>query len=109
MTATVSLSKSDSDIIRMASQSRTGRKFRELMVGNTNGYPSHSNADYALVLMIGFYTQNEQQIDRIFRNSGLMRKKWDKEVGDETYGQLTIRNALRTIRRTYTGQQQSCL
>ena len=34
------------------------------------------------------------QIDRLFRQSGLMRKKWDAQRGGETYGARTVAEAL---------------
>ena len=49
----------------------------------------------AFVSMLCFWCGNvEEQIDRIFRSSGLMRDKWDRMTGDRTYGQLTLRNAI---------------
>ena len=49
----------------------------------------------ALVAMLAFWCGNvEEQIDRIFRESGLYRPKWDRITGDSTYGQITIRNAV---------------
>ena len=49
----------------------------------------------ALVSILAFWCGNvEEQIDRIFRSSGLMRDKWDRKTGDSTYGQITIRNAV---------------
>ena len=51
----------------------------------------------AFASMLAFWCGNvEEQIDRIFRTSGLMRDKWDRRTGDSTYGQITIRNAVAT-------------
>jgi len=55
---------------------------------------NHSDNDFDLCCMIRYWTQEEDQIDRIFRKSALMRSKWDEMRGPITYGQLTIRNAL---------------
>jgi len=54
--------------------------------------------------MISFYTQDPDQIDRIFRSSGLMREKWDSPRGDTTYGRMTIETSLRNTRRVYEMQ-----
>ena len=53
--------------------------------------------------MLAFWCGNvEEQIDRIFRESGLMREKWDRNTGDSTYGQITIRNAVSSNSTIYT-------
>lgn len=93
----------DDQVIAHASASGSGDKFKALMEGNwTEGYDSQSDADMALVSMLAFWCGNvEEQIDRIFRSSGLMRDKWDRRTGDATYGQITIRNAIATNASIY--------
>jgi hypothetical protein len=51
-----------------------------------------SEADAALVSHLSFWTGRDcDRIDRLFRQSGLMRDKWDRSAGGgRTYGQLTI-------------------
>ena len=86
----------DEQVIAHASKSESGDKFKALYEGNwEEGYDSQSDADMAFVAMLAFWCGNvEEQIDRIFRSSGLMRDKWDRQTGDSTYGQITIRNAV---------------
>lgn len=86
----------DEQVIDHASRSESGEKFKALMDGNwEDGYDSQSDADMALISILAFWCGNvEEQIDRIFRTSGLMREKWDRRTGDSTYGQITIRNAV---------------
>ena len=86
----------DDAVIAHASKSEQGEKFRMLMDGRWDeGYDSQSDADMALVSILAFWCGNvAEQIDRIFRSSGLMREKWDRKTGDSTYGQITIRNAV---------------
>ena len=86
----------DDAVIEHASRSESGEKFRMLYDGRwEEGYDSQSDADMALVSILAFWCGNvEEQIDRIFRTSGLMREKWDRRTGDSTYGQITIRNAV---------------
>ena len=88
----------DEQVIAHASSSESGDKFKTLYDGNwEEGYDSQSDADMALVSILAFWCGNvEEQIDRIFRTSGLMRDKWDRQTGDSTYGQITIRNAVST-------------
>ncbi len=94
----------DEQVIEHASRSESGEKFRALMEGRwEEGYDSQSDADMALVSILAFWCGNvEEQIDRIFRTSGLIRDKWDRQTGDSTYGQITIRNAVSTNDTIYT-------
>ena len=94
----------DEQVIDHASKSESGEKFKVLMEGRwEEGYDSQSDADMALVSILSFWCGNvEEQIDRIFRTSGLMRDKWDRQTGDSTYGQITIRNAVSTNDTIYT-------
>ena len=94
----------DDGVIAHASASESGDKFKALYAGNwEEGYDSQSDADMALVFILAFWCGNvEEQIDRIFRTSGLMRDKWDRMTGDSTYGQITIRNAVSTNSEIYT-------
>lgn len=85
--------------------SKQAARFAALMAGDTTGYPSHSEADGALCAILAFWTDHDPaQMDRIFRQSGLMRTKWDR-IGDgatqRTVGQLTIDNAIRQVRNGY--------
>jgi len=99
----------DDGVIAHASASESGDKFKALYAGNwEEGYDSQSDADMALVSILAFWCGNvEEQIDRIFRTSGLMRDKWDRMTGDRTYGQITIRNAVATNSAVYTPIQDS--
>jgi P4 family phage/plasmid primase-like protien len=86
---------SDADIIQKGRDEDTA-KFAQLWRGLTGGYSSHSEADLALCQKLTFYTQDRKQIDRIFRQSGLYRDKWDDEhhANGDTYGEGTIKKAL---------------
>ena len=94
----------DEQVIEHASRSESGEKFKALMEGRwEEGYDSQSDADMALVSILAFWCGNvEEQIDRIFRTSKLCRDKWDRQTGDATYGQITIRNAVSTNDTIYT-------
>ncbi len=64
--------ETDDVIIQRATAAANGDKFAALLAGNWQDYyPSQSEADFALVDIVAFYTQNRGQIARIFRNSGL--------------------------------------
>ena len=85
----------DREVIDKARNCRSGYLFSALYDGNWQGvYRSHSEADLALCNQLAFWTQkNEQQMDRIFRSSGLMRDKWDSKRAGITYGAITIGKA----------------
>ena len=93
----------DEQAVLHAMNSKSGDKFKDLYEGRWHDYfSSHSDADMALVSMLCFWCGCvEEQIDRIFRTSGLMRDKWDRMTGDATYGQITIRNAVLSTSEIY--------
>ncbi|UZT80734.1 AAA family ATPase [Ectopseudomonas chengduensis] len=63
---------SDRAIIDQARNAANGAKFATLYAGNWQGeYPSQSEADQALINIIGFYSKNREQVARIFRASAL--------------------------------------
>ena len=63
---------SDEEIIKRATEAVNGDKFVKLLSGEWhNYYSSQSEADFAFIDIIAFYTQNRIQIQRIFRNSPL--------------------------------------
>jgi hypothetical protein len=63
---------SDDEVIAMAAGAVNGEKFSRLHRGDWQGeYPSQSEADMAYVDIIAFYTQNFEQIRRLFRLSAL--------------------------------------
>ena len=85
----------DAEIIDKARNCRSGSLFSMLYAGSWEGlFPSQSEADLALCNQLAFWTgRNESQMDRIFRTSGLYRKKWDTKRGGDTYGNITIGKA----------------
>lgn len=93
----------DDQVIEHASNAKNGDKFAALMAGDWEEmYGSHSDADMALVSALCFWCGCvEEQIDRIFRMSGLMRDKWDREQSGSTYGAITIRNAILSCENVY--------
>jgi len=62
----------DNTIIMRALEATNGDKFRTLLQGDwTDLYSSQSEADFAFVDIIAFYTQNREQIERLFLASPL--------------------------------------
>ena len=99
----------DSALIALAVKAKNGSKFAALWNGNVNGYGSSSEADLALCCHLAWWTGgDEKRIDRMFRQSGLMRDKWnDRHSGDgATYGAMTIDKALELTTTYYDPPQK---
>lgn len=98
------LKLSDEEIINTALSSRQGGEFyRYYHDGDisANGNDA-SSADMSFCNMLAFWCNGDgAQMDRIFRNSALMRDKWDELRGERTYGQITIDSALNAMRKGY--------
>lgn len=88
----------DEEIISLCEQASNGAKFSALWRGDTAGYSSPSEADFALLGIVKFYTQDPAQLERLVRQSGLYREKWDRA----DYVTRTIAEALRGVRETYS-------
>ncbi len=94
----------DAELLEKARAAKDGSKFTALRGGDWSGYPSQSEADQALCNILAFWTNRDaERIDRLFRQSGLYRQKWDeRHYGDgRTYGQGTIERALELTTETY--------
>lgn len=98
---------SDEEILLKCRAAKNAAKFEALWRGGSTGYPSHSDADLALLGILKFYTQDAAQIDRLFRQSGLMRDKWDEKRGVLTYGERTITEALSHVAEAYASGQNN--
>lgn len=88
----------DEELIARIQSSRFGEKFERLLNGDCSDYPSRSEADFAFICAISRWTKNREQIERIYRNSGLYRGKWDERRGNRTYGEITLEHAFEVSR-----------
>jgi putative DNA primase/helicase len=96
---------SDAEVLAKAGQASNGEAFEKLWAGDTSDYASGSEADLALCSRLVFWTSGDSdRIDKLFRQSGLYRPKWDeRHYGDgRTYGQATIEKALKGATEFYT-------
>lgn len=93
----------DEAVIKHAEESASGEKFKALYAGDWEElYDSQSDADMALLAILSFWCGcDEEQMDRLFRASGLMRPKWDRKQAGTTYGAISIRNAVNTASSVY--------
>lgn len=101
---TKSLTVTDKDIIDKAMNSSSGMKFARLFNGDTSDYDNDdSRADMALCSMLAFWCNKDiAMMDRIFRQSKLMRSKWDEKHGRDTYGNITMEKAVESCTNTYS-------
>jgi len=95
----------DDELIERAKSADNGEKFERLWNGSDAGYPSQSEADMALASMLAFWTGGDRsRTDRLFRQSGLMREKWDEDRGSQTYGERTVEKAVSSRSEVYEGR-----
>lgn len=102
---------SDEEVLdNAASSKKIGELFRRLYSGDetlwTDGenrrYGSKSEATLALLNFLAFFTVgNADQMDRLFRQSGLMRDKWDRKQAGTTWGALQIQKAIGDCKAFY--------
>lgn len=90
------LTQGRGDLIAKIERSAQGEKYKKLSQGHWQGeYPSQSEAELALCLILAWWCKKDsEQMDAIFRQSGLYRDKWDEKHGQFTYGAITIGKAI---------------
>lgn len=95
-----------SEILEKAFASKSGEKFHRLYSGDFSDYPSQSEADMAFCNMLAFWCgRDTAKMDDIFRQSGLMRDKWDRKQSGSTYGKLMLKKAALNCQEVYNSQQ----
>lgn len=86
-------------IIKIAQKGKNGNLFTKLWTGNVPE-GDRSAYDLALCNILAFYCGGDyHKIDTMFRQSGLMRDKWEKR---EDYRRRTIQKAIDDCRDFYT-------
>lgn len=86
----------DVELIERAQGAANGAKFHRLWTGDSSGYASTSEADFALATLLAWWTQNDAgRVARLLCQSGLHRPKFDAvhSSSGETYAELTARRA----------------
>ncbi|MFB8509228.1 phage/plasmid primase, P4 family [Enterococcus durans] len=95
---------SESEIIEKALQSKQGPKFKVFLNGGWEAfYDSQSEADIAFANILAFWTGRDfEKMDSIFRQSDLMREKYDeRRPPDSTYGANLLNKAIHECENTY--------
>lgn len=98
------------EIIKRAENSaKTGTRFTMFMKGGWEQfYSSHSEADMAFANDLAFWTGRDfHKMDTIFRNSSLMREKFDEKRGAVTYGTSLLNKAINETQSIYNPESDS--
>jgi len=75
---------SDTDLVEMASNAINAEKFNKLCNGDwENDYESQSEADFALLSIFAYYTQDNDQVRSLFRMSKMGKR--EKAVRNDKY------------------------
>jgi len=107
----------DDDLLERAVASKSGETIEALLDGREdlwNGrgsrYPSQSEADMGLCFYLAFWTGGDpERMDRLFRDSGLYRGKWDKVhfANGATYGDVCLARTLLQVDDYYSPPAES--
>lgn len=97
------------DIIKRAEKSKTGTRFHMFMKGGWEQfYNSQSEADMAFANDLAFWCGRDfHKMDTIFRNSSLMREKYDEKRGATTYGVSLLNKAINESTSIYDPKQDN--
>ncbi len=88
---------SDKEIISLITDSKNGPKVTKLYKGDMSTYEhDHSSAEMALMNYLAYYTQDYEQLCRLYYDSELSRDKWAEVHSSDgrTYGEMTIERAI---------------
>jgi hypothetical protein len=94
---------SDEELIEKARGAGNAETFVPLWEGDTSDYETEAQADFVLCSQLAFWTGGDGEwMDRLYRQSGLMRDRWDEQIGEDneeivadlTYGESTIQHVL---------------
>lgn len=99
----------DESVLNKAMTSVNGFKFSDLWEGRVPNGKSHSEADMSLASYLAFWCSGDiEQMDRLFRMSGLMREKWDRPQSGSTYGEITLNRAIANASAFYKPINITC-
>jgi AAA domain len=98
----------DDVIIEDCRSAKNAPKFEALFGrGDTSAYGGDaSDADYALLGILKFETQNPDQLERLMRRSALARPKWEEARAGRSWLRYSIDNALKDMRETRDRRSQ---
>ncbi|MCM1236026.1 MAG: phage/plasmid primase, P4 family, partial [Ruminococcus flavefaciens] len=92
----------ENQLICKIMQSASAEKFSTLYNGDWSAYPSQSEADMAFCSILAFWCGGDTtKMDSIYRNSGLMRDKWDRPTSGSTYGRILMEKCVNECTEFY--------
>jgi AAA domain len=93
----------DEEIIKKCRGAENAARFADLFDhGDTSGNGGDaSGADFALLGILKFYTQDPDQLERLMLHSRLARPKWDEGRAGRSWLRYSIDNALKDVGRVY--------
>lgn len=107
LSSRTSVPLTDQELLEKAGSAQDGDRFSALYAGDLREYGGdHSRADMALCNRLAFWTNGDiNRMDRLFRQSGLMREKWDRRQSGSTYGRIQLEKAVAEMRAGYDPEQ----
>lgn len=107
LATTEAVALSDDEIIAKCEKAKNSKKFHKLFhEGDTTAYASSSEAVVALIGLLSFYTIDHDQLDRIFKRSGLWAGKWKEEKWERLRDKIFAR-IQKNRKDSYTGDKKS--
>lgn len=99
---------SESEIVARILNSKQSELFKRFMNDDWQElYTSQSEADMAFANLLAFWCARDYtKMDALFRQSSLMRGKWDERRGKTTYGEGTLYKAINEAQNVYTPRRQ---
>jgi AAA domain len=93
----------DDVIIEKCRSAKNAPKFEALFDhGDLHAYGGDaSGADYGLLGILTYYTQDADQLERLMRRSRLARTKWDEGRAGRSWLRYSIENALKDVGEIY--------
>lgn len=86
---------------KMFQDSREGKNIKKAFNGELMRNGDHSSTDYYLCQQLAYFCDKDLvKMDRMFRQSGLYREKWDSKRGNKTYGMVTLLKAAASKKKT---------
>jgi putative DNA primase/helicase len=96
---------SDSQVLELARKAKNSAKFLKLFNGDIQGYHSASEAIFALLLILSFYTKDRNQLDSLLRQSGLYSGEWIEKW--HRLGDSQIEKAISLSTESYVSKKTS--
>ena len=98
----------DDAVIKYCRSAKNAPKFEALFDrGDTSAYRGDaSGADYALLGILKFETQDPDQLERLMRRSALARPKWDEWRAGRSWLRYSIDNALKDVGESRTRRRK---